>query len=154
TARSGVVGVLSLVMAESGRRYGPTDLTFAAELAQRAAVAIENARLHEREHEARARTERLQAVTAALARALTAAEVYDVLLREGLVAAGAAAAVVGTASADGRSIELQAHAGYPEGRLDAWQRFPLDAELPLSDAVRTLEPRFCETIEERDRVFP
>jgi PAS domain S-box-containing protein len=40
-------GVLSLVMAESGRRYGADDLPLARELAHRAAVAIENARLYE-----------------------------------------------------------------------------------------------------------
>ncbi len=40
-------GVLSLVQAESGRRFGPDDLPLATELAHRAAVAIENARLYE-----------------------------------------------------------------------------------------------------------
>jgi PAS domain S-box-containing protein len=40
-------GVLSLVQAESGRHFGPGDLPLATELAHRAAVAIENARLYE-----------------------------------------------------------------------------------------------------------
>jgi len=40
-------GVLSLVQAESGRSFGPEDLPLATELAHRAAVAIENARLYE-----------------------------------------------------------------------------------------------------------
>ncbi|MFL5542918.1 MAG: PAS domain S-box protein, partial [Longimicrobiaceae bacterium] len=40
-------GVLSLVQAESGRRFTDQDLTLATELAHRAAVAIENARLYE-----------------------------------------------------------------------------------------------------------
>ncbi|HET7234294.1 MAG TPA: PAS domain S-box protein [Longimicrobium sp.] len=40
-------GVLSLVQAESGREFGPEDLPLATELAQRAALAIENARLYE-----------------------------------------------------------------------------------------------------------
>jgi len=40
-------GVLSLVHAESGRRFGPDDLPLATELAHRAAMAIENARLYE-----------------------------------------------------------------------------------------------------------
>jgi len=40
-------GVLSLVHAESGRRFGEDDVNFATELAHRAAVAIENARLYE-----------------------------------------------------------------------------------------------------------
>ncbi|HEX8243525.1 MAG TPA: PAS domain-containing protein [Longimicrobium sp.] len=40
-------GVLSLVQAESGRRFTEADLPLATELAHRAAVAIENARLYE-----------------------------------------------------------------------------------------------------------
>ena len=38
-------GVLTLVCAESGRTYGPEDLEFATALAERAAIAIENALL-------------------------------------------------------------------------------------------------------------
>ncbi|HEX6750365.1 MAG TPA: PAS domain S-box protein [Longimicrobium sp.] len=40
-------GVLSLVQAESGRRFTPDDVPLAKELAHRAATAIENARLYE-----------------------------------------------------------------------------------------------------------
>jgi PAS domain S-box-containing protein len=44
--RERTLGVLSLVMAESGRRYRREDLALAEELARRAAIAIENARLY------------------------------------------------------------------------------------------------------------
>ncbi len=44
--RDGVVGALSLVMSGSGRRYGPADLQLAEEVARRAAVAMDNARLY------------------------------------------------------------------------------------------------------------
>jgi PAS domain S-box-containing protein len=40
------IGVLALVMAESGRRLGARDLALAEELARRSATAIENARLY------------------------------------------------------------------------------------------------------------
>ncbi len=40
-------GALSLVAAESGRRYDEADLQLASELARRAALAVENARLHQ-----------------------------------------------------------------------------------------------------------
>lgn len=46
-ARGRVLGALSLVSAESGRSYGPADLAFAEDLARRAALAIDNARLHQ-----------------------------------------------------------------------------------------------------------
>jgi PAS domain S-box-containing protein len=44
--RTVVLGALSLAAAESGRRYDRADLARAEELAQRAALALENARLH------------------------------------------------------------------------------------------------------------
>jgi PAS domain S-box-containing protein len=54
-ARGGIVGALSLVASESGRRFGEADLRLAQELARRAAVAIDNARLFRESEEARLR---------------------------------------------------------------------------------------------------
>ena len=46
-ARGASIGVLTLVHAESGRRYRESDVELAKELARRAAAAVENARLHD-----------------------------------------------------------------------------------------------------------
>jgi PAS domain S-box-containing protein len=46
-ARGRTLGTLTFVTAESGRRYGPADLALAEELARRAALAIDNARLYQ-----------------------------------------------------------------------------------------------------------
>lgn len=46
TAQVGTVGVLSLVSAESGRRFTEDDVALGSELARRAATAVENARLY------------------------------------------------------------------------------------------------------------
>jgi PAS domain S-box-containing protein len=45
-ARDRILGAISLVSGESGRRYGPDDLALAEALARRAALAIDNARLY------------------------------------------------------------------------------------------------------------
>ena len=45
-ARGRVIGDLALATAESGRRYGPEDLALAQELADRCALALDNARLY------------------------------------------------------------------------------------------------------------
>jgi PAS domain S-box-containing protein len=50
-AHGRVVGVLSLIDSVSGRRHGEEELLLARRLADRAAVAIDNARLHQRERE-------------------------------------------------------------------------------------------------------
>jgi PAS domain S-box-containing protein len=57
-ARGRTLGVISFVVAESGRRYGPADLALAEELARRASTAIENAKLY-REAEERAQASRV-----------------------------------------------------------------------------------------------
>lgn len=47
--RTGVLGALQLVRAESGRRYTQADVQLAEAVAARTAIALENARLYERE---------------------------------------------------------------------------------------------------------
>lgn len=55
TARGKILGSLTLVSSGSGRRFGPTDLGLAEDLAGRAALALDNARLFsERAHVAQA----------------------------------------------------------------------------------------------------
>jgi PAS domain S-box-containing protein len=46
-ARGRTLGAITLVTAESGRRYGDEDLALAEELARRAALAVDNARLYD-----------------------------------------------------------------------------------------------------------
>src|SRR2546423_1202587 len=57
-ARDRVLGVISFVSAESGRRFGPDDLALAEELSRRAGTAIENAQLY-REVEEQAQAARV-----------------------------------------------------------------------------------------------
>jgi two-component system, cell cycle sensor histidine kinase and response regulator CckA len=51
-ARGRTLGAITFVMAESGRRYGPNDLVLAEELARRAGLAVDNARLYQETEEA------------------------------------------------------------------------------------------------------
>ena len=57
TTQRGVIGVMTLVAAESGRHYTDADLALAEELAHRAATAIEHARLY---HDAVAAREQVE----------------------------------------------------------------------------------------------
>jgi PAS domain S-box-containing protein len=57
TARGRTLGAITLVTAESGRRYGAADVALVEELARRAAIAIDNARLYAAEQQARAEAE-------------------------------------------------------------------------------------------------
>jgi len=51
-ARGRVLGAISFIAVESGRRYSRSDLTLATELANRAALAVDNARLYQEAREA------------------------------------------------------------------------------------------------------
>jgi PAS domain S-box-containing protein len=52
-ARGRVLGAVTLIAAECGRRYGPDDLALAADLARRAGQAVDNARLFAEAQKAR-----------------------------------------------------------------------------------------------------
>ena len=59
-ARGRTIGALTMVWAESGKHYSDDDLRLGEDLASRAAIAIDNARLYrERDHIARSLQERL-----------------------------------------------------------------------------------------------
>jgi PAS domain S-box-containing protein len=82
-AHGRTLGVMTLVTAESGRRYTSTDLPVAEELARRAALALDNARLYEAERRARAEAERVQrrlAFLADVSTVLSAALDYSAML--------------------------------------------------------------------------
>jgi PAS domain S-box-containing protein len=60
-ARGRTLGAISFVAAESGRRYEAGDLVFARQLADRAAQAVDNARLYREAERAREQTQRILA---------------------------------------------------------------------------------------------
>ncbi|HKN49803.1 MAG TPA: GAF domain-containing protein, partial [Actinomycetota bacterium] len=65
-ARERTVGLILLVSAESGRRYGPEDMLLVEDVAHRAGLAIDNARLFEEERRARSLAEQTRSEMAFL----------------------------------------------------------------------------------------
>jgi signal transduction histidine kinase/transcriptional regulator with GAF, ATPase, and Fis domain len=105
-------------------------------------------------NEAADRARRLQRVAELLAEAVTPQEVLDAVLTEGVRAAEARAGAIGVLSTDGRRVELLAQRGYDESVMTGWASFPVDADLPMSQVIRTEEPLFMSSRRERDRLFP
>jgi PAS domain S-box-containing protein len=104
-----------------------------------------------------ARAQRLQLLAGALAEAYTPQQVLDATLSEGVTAADARAGLLAAVSDDGEHLEVIAQRGYDEelvGPDGSWTRFPVDADLPLSEAVRTLQPVFVNSQAERDERYP
>jgi PAS domain S-box-containing protein len=84
-ARDRVLGTITLVMSESGRRFGDADLALAVDLGQRAGVALDNARLLRDANAANvAKTEFLRTISHELRQPLNAMQGYLSLWKLGL----------------------------------------------------------------------
>ena len=116
-------------------------------LGRQGGLALERARLYARQQRANDRLHRLQATTAALARALTPHEVAATAAAQGREALGADSAWVALLDEERRTLELAHAAGHAEDTLQRFQSLPLDAELPLAEAARTTTPLWLEGAE-------
>ncbi|HLJ59123.1 MAG TPA: SpoIIE family protein phosphatase [bacterium] len=144
TARERAFGAITLFSAESARRYTGSDLVFAEELARRAALALDNARLHRSEQLQRAaaqravdRIGRMQAVTAALSEAVTPEQVADVIVTHALQTLGGTAAGLFLIGPDGSTAELVRAVGYPPEITQRSRRLSLEQHPVLAAAIRT-----------------
>jgi signal transduction histidine kinase len=141
-ARERLLGVVAFL--SSDRRYGADDLALAEELARRISMAVDNAMLFDQARASAERMSRLQGVTATLARAMTAEQVGEIVIREAVEALRAAEGIFCLTSQDGRWLEIVRSVGLPDSTARDWRRFPVDGSFPMSEAVRTREPVFME----------
>ncbi|MBA2671166.1 MAG: PAS domain-containing protein, partial [Gemmatimonadetes bacterium] len=144
--RERVIGVLSLVMADSGRSFTAGELPFVQELARRAALGVENSRLFEAERLACEAAERsgrragrLASLATALNEAITEEDVAIACIDHGAAAMGADSGSLALFRAAENEFEI-VRSSYQESARRRWQRFPLDAGGPLSLAVSLGEP--------------
>ena len=149
-------GALTLVSAESRRRYTDDDLALASELARRAALAVEQARLYSAASGARAESEaaranaervarlatRLQRLTAALSAALTREDVARVVLDEAMPAFEASAAWIAERLPGSDTIETIGVRGLDSASIDALPHADRESRTATAEAVRTGEARF------------
>ncbi len=155
-ARGATVGVLALATGESGRRFGPHELRLAQDLARRTSLAIENAMLFDEAHEAAERMSRLQAVTAAMARAVTPADIADALVSDAPDAIGARSAAIYLVddTAPPGSARLVAARGLAVPTLQAFALLHPDDRSPGSRALRTGKAVWVETPDAMVLAFP
>ena len=121
----------------------------------------ERARLYDTEHRARraaeasaARATLLHDLTAALARTMSAAEVSQVVLTHAFTALDAATGMLVVATGDGRELQLLGAVNIPDDIAVAWRRYPVTAESPMAEAVRTARPVSLSSRAAMTRHFP
>jgi PAS domain S-box-containing protein len=160
-ARGQILGAITFVTAESHRRYSPADVSLAEDIAHQAAIAIDNARLYREAQQSQQAAEqsaeritRLQSVTAAFSESLTPIQVADVIVDQGIAALGANYALVALVNDSGTELEVVRNVGCKPEQLNGWQRFSLDAPVPLAEAVRTGQPIWAESSQKRAMRYP
>jgi PAS domain S-box-containing protein len=87
---------------------------------------------------------RLQRVTAALSSARTPEQVAEVVVQLGVEALGGSAGGLLLISDDRQALEMSSASSYSREVLDFYARIPLDAILPVTEAVRRAEPVLVE----------
>jgi GAF domain-containing protein len=153
-ARGRTFGSLTLVSAESGSAFDRDDLRFVMELARRASLSIDTVRSYELARRSSERNVVLQRLASSLSRAAALPDVVGAVLEDAVKEIGARAALVATLTHDGRELEVVGQLGHREDVMERWARFPVDAELPLSNAVRERRPIVMETLAQRDLRYP
>ena len=160
-ARERIFGAISFVTAESERRYSMADLSLAQDVAHRAAIAIDNARLYQEAQQAQTTAERaleriarLQSITAALSESLTPAQVSEVIVEQNMAALGASSALVALLNENKTELEIVRAVGYNQDLLDTWRHFAIDSPFPLAEAVRTGQPIWAQARQNQIARYP
>lgn len=155
------IGVLSLTRHHPAEPHQPNDITLFQDLADRAAMAIANARLYQQAEQARQRAEqtadrnaRLQLVTAALSESLTPAQVGAVIVEQSQAALKATAAIVAVLRENRTDLEIVHSVGHPADLTREWQRFAITDPMALAEAVRTKTPIWEESWAARSDRYP
>lgn len=132
-----------------------------ADITERKRAEEERSQLLDREQAAHAvaraaieRLSRLQAVTAALAEALTPHQVVESIIDKGMSVMGAQAGAVNWLCEAGTALEIIGVFGYAQDVVDAWRRFPVDTPIPLAEVVRTRTAIWLESGTDVLRRYP
>ena len=153
TVRDRSIGVLALGSLRPAG-FGAAETALAEELARRAALAVDNARLFESERMARERTATLHWVAEALAEALTPADVAAAILAEVVPAIGADRGSVFQLAEDGTALEAIAWRGVDDALIEPFSRILLRHTTPITDAVRDREPSWFESPKDFEAKYP
>lgn len=96
----------------------------------------------------------LQQLTTELAKTIAPEEVANVALREALPALNADGGAVGLLDEGGATIRVAGYSGYSETSLANWETFSIDADLPMSEVVRSGKVAWVVGREEIVRRYP
>lgn len=140
--RAQIIGTITF--ASSHRLHDAGDLELLVDLARRAALVIQNVRLHAERQSTVERLGQLQVITSALSMARAPAEVAEVAVRRGAEAARARSGALWASEPDG-SLRLIASHGLPAESIATLTRLAAADGTPGARAVRSGAPIWVET---------
>lgn len=129
--RRRVIGILRLLGAHV-RHFDQQDIDFAAALAEQCGIAIENARMYERQHKEARYLNALQDIANVVSTAPDLQEVMDLIVVRIAVATNADAATIRLLDPARKRLELVASFGLSNKYLN---KGPVDAEKSVADAL-------------------
>ncbi len=100
------------------------------------------------------RSVELQAISAELSSAITAAEVAEIFLSKGLAAAGGHCGVIALLAEDRQAVKLFASKGYSKSTIEKWKLIPLSLSIPITEAIHNRKPRYVYSIQHAKRQYP
>ena len=152
-----VSGAIGEELAIDLLRRGATDYVLKDRLhrlapAVRRALREASERAERRAASARART--LQSLSEALSVAPRPAEVARATLEQGALALGAKTGACWRVSRDGRELDLLEEQGYAPATREAFAKVPVNAPIPIAQAMRDGAPVWIESWAEYEDGFP
>ncbi|NVB81679.1 MAG: GAF domain-containing protein [Kofleriaceae bacterium] len=153
------IGTLSASRVHSTIPYTREDLALLIDLAGRASLAIENARVLQAERAARRdaeqiteHTRQLQVITSQLSHRRAVKEIAEIVLRDSVGVLRAANAAIWLVDPTGQQIEMLAQDGYREPLRFA--TLALDTPSPLTASIQTHAPVYISSRAEYLERFP
>jgi PAS domain S-box-containing protein len=160
-ARGRILGVLSFVNSKTSRHHSLEDLALAEDLANRAALAVDNARLYRAEKQTRQAAERtsnllkrLQSVSESLSQALTPDQVASAIVEQGLNSLGAHAGTVVCLNDALTHLEIVGTVNFPQDVVKKWERFSVNDSVPIAEAIRKKAPVILESLAKYRDIYP
>jgi PAS domain S-box-containing protein len=154
-------GAITFAICSAGRAYDADDLEMASRLSQKAALALENARLFRAEQQARAaieratdRAARLASISADLQRALSSDSVAQVVIDHSAAAIGALTAAIWQVEPGETNMRLLRAWNYTDAQRRRFANIPLAGPAPVADAVRRVVPVFIDSDQDYASAYP
>ena len=148
-----LVGTFS-VGTRSRTRFLRNEIDRVRSIAAPLAFALDRRRLIRSLRQLRQRADRLQELTSALSLSATPFEVAKAVIEHTTAMFGAAGTVITRVSHNGHALEIIDARAMPQAFREEWARFPLDADAPLAEVVRTGETITIESPEAWKNRYP